>query len=314
MGVYDRDYYRSDRTGPWFGFSGSGQVVKWLIVINVVMFIAQSMTITAGPIPGLPAPGPITEWLELDVGKVLHGQIWRLVTYAFLHGSFNHILWNMLFLYWFGKPVEEIYGSREYLAFYLTAALAGGVGFVVCNRLGVPGETCVGASGAVMACLALCALHNPRQVILLFFVLPIPFWYFVVFTIAYDGYTLLMALRYAGQFDGLFGPSTAVGAHIAGAAFAFGYYRGTWRIMKTLDQFRAWHKRATGPRLRVYREEPVSAPTFSSRAPAADADEQMEAKVDAVLEKVARQGQDSLTETEKQILLRASEVYRRRRT
>ena len=83
--------------------------------------------------------------------------------------------------------------------------------------------------------------------------------------------------------------------------------------MRTLDQLRAWQKRATGPRLRVYREEPVSAPAFSSRAPAAEADEQMEAKVDAVLEKVARLGQDSLTETEKQILLRASEVYKRRR-
>jgi membrane associated rhomboid family serine protease len=309
MGVYDRDYYRSDRSGPWFGFSGSGQVVKWLIVVNVGMFIAQSMTIAPGP-----SPGPITEWLDLDVGKVLHGQIWRLVTYAFLHANFNHILWNMLFLFWFGRDVEEIYGSREFLAFYLTSALAGGVGFVICNRLGVGSDICLGASGAVMACLVLCALHDPRRIILLFFVLPIPIWFFVLFMLIPDAYALLMALRYSGQFEGAFGTSTAVAAHVCGALFAYGYFRGGWRIMRTLDQFRAWHKRATGPRLRVYREEPVSAPTFSSRSPAAEGDEQMEAKVDAVLEKVARLGQDSLTETEKQILLRASEVYRRRRT
>jgi membrane associated rhomboid family serine protease len=308
MGVYDRDYYRSDRSGPWFGFSGRGQVVKWLIGLNVVIFIAQSMTIAP------PTPGPITEWLELDVGRVLHGQVWRLLTYAFLHASFNHILWNMLFLFWFGMDVEEMYGSREFLAFYLTSALAGGLGFVICNRLGVPGDYCLGASAAVMACLVLCALHDPRRVILLFFILPIPIWFFVLFMIIPDAYALLMALRYSGEFEGSFGTSTAVAAHVSGAAFACGYYYGGWRIMRTLDQFRAWHKRATGPRLRVYREEPVSAPAFSSRAPGAEADEQMEAKVDAVLEKVARQGQDSLTETEKQILLRASEVYRRRRT
>jgi membrane associated rhomboid family serine protease len=307
MGVYDRDYYRSDRSGPWFGFSGRGQVVKWLIGVNVIVFIAQSMTLVGR------TGGPITEWLALDVDQVLHGQVWRLLTYAFLHSSFNHIFWNMLFLYFFGRDVEEIYGSREFLAFYLMAALAGGVGFMIGDRLGVTG-ICLGASGAVMACLALSALHNPRQVILLFFVLPIPIWIFVVFWIVHDSYVLLMALRYAGQFDGPLGSSTAVAAHVAGAAFAYGYYRGGWRIMRTLDQIRAWHKRATGPRLRVYREEPVSAPTFSARPPAAEADEQMEAKVDAVLEKVARQGQDSLTETEKQILLRASEVYRRRRT
>jgi membrane associated rhomboid family serine protease len=308
MGVYDRDYYRSDRSGPWFGFSGRGQVVKWLIGINVGMFIAQSMTLG----PGL-SPGPITDWLALDVDKVLHGQVWRLLTYAFLHASFGHIFWNMLFLYFFGKDVEEIYGSREFLAFYLASALAGGLGFLIGDRLGVTG-VCLGASGAVMACLALAALHNPRQVILLFFVLPIPIWIFVVCMIVHDSYVLLMALRYAGQFDGPLGSSTAVAAHVAGAAFAYGYYSGGWRIMQTLDQLRSWHKRATGPKLRVYREEPVSAPAFSARATSAEADEQMEAKVDAVLEKVARQGQDSLTETEKQILLRASEVYRRRRT
>jgi membrane associated rhomboid family serine protease len=308
MGVYDRDYYRSDRSGPWFGFSGRGQAVKWLIGVNVVIFIAQSMTLG----PGATA-GPITEWFALDADQVLHGQVWRLLTYAFLHGSFNHIFWNMLFLYWFGRDVEDIYGSREFLAFYLASALAGGLGFLICDRLGVTG-ICLGASGAVIACLALCALHDPRRVILLFFVLPIPIWYFLAFTIIYDAYALLMALRYAGQFDGLFGSSTAVAAHVSGALFAFGYYRGGWRITRTLDQLRAWQKRATGPRLRVYREEPVSAPAFSSRPPAAEGDEQMEAKVDAVLEKVARQGQDSLTESEKQILLRASEVYRRRRT
>jgi Family of unknown function (DUF6576) len=64
--------------------------------------------------------------------------------------------------------------------------------------------------------------------------------------------------------------------------------------------------------LRVYREEPQQ-PVHASAPPASDADEHLEAKLDRVLEKVASQGQNSLTEGERQVLMRASEIYRKRR-
>src|SRR2546430_1200371 len=68
----------------------------------------------------------VQEWFELDTRKVIqHGQVWRLLTHAFCHDRFGifHILLNMLFLYWFGCTVESMYGAREFLLFYLTAAL-----------------------------------------------------------------------------------------------------------------------------------------------------------------------------------------------
>jgi membrane associated rhomboid family serine protease len=316
MGFYDRDYYRRERSSSWLGFNGRGEVCKWLILINVVIFMVQSLTMTPGA-DGREAFGPVTNALILDVNSVLHGQVWRLLTYAFLHepGTLWHIFLNMLFLYMFAIDVEDIYGQREFLLFYLTSALLGGIGFVICYKLGVPGSLCLGASAAVMASFILCALHYPDRTILLMWILPVPIWLFALLIIVPDVYSLMMLLRYPRRdIADLGNTGTAVAAHVAGAAFAACYYKFHWRLAGLWPEIRTWQKRASRPRLRVYREEPVSAPVLTSPSTGADIDEQMEAKVDAVLEKVARQGQDSLTGSEREILLRASEAYRRRRT
>src|SRR5947209_8400316 len=181
MGIYDRDYYR--REGPSFlgSFIERGTICKWLIGINVFFFVVQMVTRVQGvvdfggmQIGGEWKPGPFTQALWLDVDKVLSGQVWRLLTYAFLHDTANiwHILFNMLFLWWFGSDVEDLYGSREFLAVYLLSAFLGGVAFVL--TAGVTGERpegierpplqCLGASGAVTAVMVLCALHYPTRV------------------------------------------------------------------------------------------------------------------------------------------------------
>src|SRR5262245_21570323 len=112
MGIYDRDYYRRD--GPSFlgAITRHGMVCKWLILLNGICFVVQLLT-RFRPIDSLNlwVPGPFTEALWLDVPKVLDGQVWRLLTYAFLHdtGGILHILFNMLFLWWFGSDVEDLY-------------------------------------------------------------------------------------------------------------------------------------------------------------------------------------------------------------
>jgi membrane associated rhomboid family serine protease len=303
MGIYDRDYYR--REGP--SFLDRGQVCKWLIGINVVCFVIQIMTLSRGLFGQPPGMGAFTESLILDVDQVLHGQVWRLLTYAFLHDPSVpwHILFNMLFLWWFGSDVEDIYGPREFLAVYLLSAVLGGVAFVLTSVAGWPGAGAqvLGASGAVTAVMVLCALHFPTRVILLFFVVPVPIWLFVVFQVAED------LFGFIGGHSG----RTAVTVHLAGALFAYVYYKRHWRVVNWWVQVRTFIQQRSRPRLRIYREEsrrevPVMA------VPEQDADEQLEAKLDVVLEKVARFGRSSLTEGEQQILLRASEVYKRRRT
>src|SRR5712692_6678708 len=104
MGIYDRDYYR--REGP--SFLDRGQVCKWLIGINVVCFIIQLVTQRPDGIVVI-EPGLFTNVFVLNVDKVLNGQVWRLLTYAFLHepNIWQHIVFNMLFLWWFGSDVED---------------------------------------------------------------------------------------------------------------------------------------------------------------------------------------------------------------
>jgi membrane associated rhomboid family serine protease len=326
MGIYDREYYR--REGPSFldSFHLRGQVCNWLIIVNIVAYVIQLFT----RVPGRPddwdgariwLAGPFTDALMLNVDAVLHGQVWRLLTYAFLHdpgvygsppGFFWHIVFNMLFLWWFGRDLEEMYGPREFLSFYLVAALLGGLAFMGAGLI-TGQQYCIGASGAVTAVMVLCALHFPHRTILLFFVLPIPLWVFVGFQVVQD------SIYFVDQAAGgeRLKTRVAVSVHLGGAVFALLYYRLHWRLAGFWGRVGAWRAQRARPRLRVYREEPQrpAEPVPAGAPPSAgDLDEQLEAKLDAVLEKVARSGQASLTESERQILLRASEIYKRRRS
>lgn len=304
MGIYDREYYRREGPSLFASLTEHGKVCKWLIVINVVVYVLQMLS-RHGPGPSL-----VEEYAALNATQVLQGEVWRLLSYAFLHDEHApwHILWNMLFLWWFGCDVEDIYGKSEFLALYLVSAVLGGLAFVATQLAQVtnPDGVCVGASGAVTTVMMLCALHFPHRVILLFFLLPVPIWLIVLYQVVKDSFVFLSGIN-----DG-----TAVQVHLAGAALGFAYFKFQWRVLNWFPNLRGWRRRAR-PKLRIHREEPAVVASAAAPRPepaGGDVDEQLEAKLDAVLEKMARHGQGSLTETEKQILFRASEVYRKRRT
>ena len=314
MGIYDREYYR--REGPSYlgSFMERGKVCKWLIIINVVCYGLQMFS------PALRQPvvedgfdaapvhrqqkQPFTEIMVLDAQAVCQGQVWRLLTYAFMHAGVMHILFNMLFLWWLGTDVEDLYGPREFLTFYLISAVAGALAFVAAWGAGLGSAgPCVGASGAVMAVTVICALHYPTRII--WFLIPMRIWVFVLIQVAINWYI------FASQVD----TTTAVTVHLGGAVFGYTYYKLHWRLSSFFSGWRTGLRRSRPrARLRVYRGEEEARPMVLTSPPAADVDEQLEAKLDAILEKVARSGQDSLTENERQLLLRASEVYKRRKT
>ncbi|MBX9681078.1 MAG: rhomboid family intramembrane serine protease [Gemmataceae bacterium] len=302
MGFYDRDYMRDDGRSYVDSLVPQGRVTKWLIAINLIVFVFQLIT----------QPRGLTEWLELVPSRVAHGEVWRLLSYAFVHdpNDFLHIAFNMLFLWWFGSDVEAICGSREFAWFYGVAAFIGGLAQTAYGYgAGHPMTPCVGASGAITAVLLLNACHFPGRSILVFGLLPVPIWGFVAFEVGRDAYVWLT------------GDSTrvAVTVHLAGAAFGYLYYRQQWKLA-TLDFFsrvagsRGAVKRR--PSLRVYHPEEEEREPIGVAAPTAPSllDEHLEAKLDAALEKVARSGKDSLTDEEHRILLRASEIYRKRRS
>lgn len=300
MGIHDRDYYR--REGPSYleKLIPSGVVCKWLIFLNVAVFLLQLATRSTGS---------VTDALSLDTDKVIHsGQIWRLITHAFLHSEtiWTHIVFNMFFLWMFGSELETLLGWKEFLAFYLAAALAGGLAFLLHAVIAQQHMVGLGASGAVTGLLVLAAFHFPRMVIQLFGIIPMPIWFFVLFQVIQDSFDLF-GLWPADRH-------VAVAAHLGGAAFAALYFKLHWRILGLRRGLSSWLKARRRPRLRLYRPEEEQEPVSVAAASAPALDEHLEAKLDALLEKVARHGKDSLTDKENEILLRASEIYKKRRT
>ena len=136
MGIYNRDYFRDDQR-RWHP-GGMASAYKWLIAANIIVYLLQIFVRTTQLVPVDEMhvvrvhAQIVTSALDLSPTSVLHGQVWRLLTYAFCHdvGSVLHILFNMLFLVWFGATLERMYGTREFLLFYLAAAIVAGLAFV----------------------------------------------------------------------------------------------------------------------------------------------------------------------------------------
>ncbi len=101
-------------------------------------------------------------------------QPWQLVTYAFLHGGFTHIFFNMLALYMFGGQIERLYGPRFFALYYMGCVVSAAlVHLVITAWMGAPQVPMVGASGGVYGLLLAFGVHFPHQRILLLFP-PIP--------------------------------------------------------------------------------------------------------------------------------------------
>lgn len=312
MGIYDRDYYRED--SRWTNPLARSQATVVLIVLYCAVFIAQAVYFEV-PRDGQPANKQnITESLQLDVAKTLQGEVWRIGSYSLIsHPQYVfHLIFTVFFLAWIGHSVEDLYGSKEYVAYFILTNLLGGVAYTVVGALiDVPITPLIGPSGAVTAILVLFALHYPTR---RFFYLPI--WIFVV------GYA---AIDIAGLVVGAANPA-AVAVHIVGAGFALLYHTYTLRVLNWIPGGSGGRKsvrRQPRPRLRVRRESPepepaATASSFMGWSPqpvvaGGGVDEHLEAKLDEVLAKVTKYGKESLTEGEREVLLRASEIYKKRR-
>ncbi|MDR2591771.1 MAG: rhomboid family intramembrane serine protease [Chitinispirillales bacterium] len=140
--------------------------VKGLIIANVAVFILQLLPGGIGDIvTGVGAMNPIYAFKYL--------QVWRLVTYMFLHSPdmIFHILFNMLSLWWFGVELEEIWGKLKFLIFYFICGI--GSGFFTLFYLFVnPHVIVIGASGAVLGLLTAYAIYYPQRHVMLFGIFP----------------------------------------------------------------------------------------------------------------------------------------------
>jgi membrane associated rhomboid family serine protease len=262
---------------------------------------------------------PLVQIGAYDPKLILEGEVWRLLTACFLHASIGHIFFNMLILFWAGQRLEEIYGQREFVFFYLVAGVVANLGFLAIQVAGLADMGgAIGASGAVIATLIVFACNFPHARVRLWFLIPMPVWVVAVLALAGD---IVFAMQtVAGQARW---SQTAHFVHLGGAVFGLLYFQSGWKLSGIFT--RSPRPRAR-PKLRVVpppaeerTPEPVGAQVEAAGKPTAKpatggpADEQLEAKLDAVLEKVSKYGQESLTPEEREILFKASELYKKRR-
>ncbi|MHC4680285.1 MAG: rhomboid family intramembrane serine protease, partial [Planctomycetota bacterium] len=219
MGLYDRDYtqadFRSQRSGfrfaPQFGLPTLTPVVKWLLIVNVGIFVVSAFM------------GSVAEFLftwfsvyPATVGMSL--QLWRLLTYQFLHDTsgFSHIFVNMLALFFFGPMLERFWGSKRFLVFYLVCGAMGGVVYPVLAHAGwLDKGPLVGASGSVLGILAAGAILFPHLRVYVWGIFPVKLMVLAIIFAA----IAIMTLLQPDQFGNAGGQAAHLGGMAAGAAY-----------------------------------------------------------------------------------------------
>jgi membrane associated rhomboid family serine protease len=296
VGVESRDYMRDD--GRRRSLLGAHRVTWWIIGINALLWFVYASAANAGR-PAFPAAeasgglaGFIFDKLLLHPADVVGSfRVWQLFTAIWFHepGSVQHVFWNMLLLFFFGRSVESRLGPRRYLWLYLGGGLActlAVVGFAYVTRSFIPA---LGASGAVFAVLVWAAFREPMRTVYLMFVLPIPLWLLVGGLMV--GSELLTATVF-GRATG-----STVG-HLAGAAFGWFFW----------SRYRAYGGELKGPgawMVALRRRRAAQAVEQDAKTSATQ-----RKRVDALLAKIHADGIGSLSEDEKAFLQEASKRYK----
>lgn len=287
MGIYDREYYR-DEERPGLSLQSPRTATGWLILVNVAIYlVGYFFFLESGQ-----SVDNLAKILGARVGTLTRPWLWwQWLSYGFVHSADpRHILVNMLGLWFFGREIERQYGLRRFLATYVLMLVVGGVAWSAANKVqGLMDQSgpLVGASGAVTGIIVLFALYFPRQVVYLFFVLPVPAW-------------VLGAVLVGADLIGAMGARTgevAYVVHLAGAAVGYLVYR------YQLDPAAWFAGKLSWPRWRR--------PSLRIHNP--DAENELSQRVDEILEKIHRLGEASLTRRERKILESASREYQRRR-
>ncbi len=277
MGLYDRDYTRENfqshfRYTPQMriGFPQLTPVVKRLLIINVVVYFVQL----------LGGDKLLVDWFAIYPASLfLAMQLWRLVTYQFLHGGALHIVLNMVGLFFLGPTLERHWGGKRFLKFYLGCGIAGGLFYILLVAVGfLPAFPMIGASGAILGMLAACAILFPQFVVLFVF-FPVPIRVAAIILIFFYVVSLLTGSRNAG----------GDAAHLAGmAAGAIYVFSQPWRAKLALKtQTNRWQSKAAEHH-------------------------KLQAELDRILQKVHQSGIHSLTSKEKKILKKATEAEQKR--
>jgi len=289
-------------------FKRPNNALNQLIIINAIVFVGLGLIRVIGAFSGTNELYAIVDaqfTIPPDLGRFIY-RPWTMITYAFSHAGFFHILLNMLVLYWFGMLISQYLGSAKLVNLYVLGALAGAVVFILAYNL-IPfladrtTSGMVGASAAVYAVATASATLLPDHRFHLILIGPVKIKYIVAV------YIVLSLLNSAGPNAG------GNIAHLGGAAIGFLYVRGLqagtdfglW-IQMTLGFFQNLFK--SKPKIKVtYKKSKSSnqkSSSTSSSSSSSSASEQEE--IDRILDKISEKGYESLSKDEKQKLFNAS--------
>jgi membrane associated rhomboid family serine protease len=291
------NYYRPSMFG---GFTFFPPVIKWLLIINTAVFLLYSF-LGSFTMDGVPLRLAFDYYLGLM--PLGHGfYLWQLITYQFMHANFLHLLFNMVFGLWmFGMEVENTWGSKKFLTFYLLCGVAAGISQLILAPIIEPSQTLgptVGASGAVFGVLIAFGMMFPDRYIFIYFLLPIKAKYFVMILIA------LGVLSVGGN------DNVANLAHLGGALAGYLYMLYDIRGFKLKAKVRSFNvpgwfgPKAAGPNTGY--TDVVDAKVFDIQEAKKDDRSDIQKHIDAILDKISQSGYQSLTEEEKKILFEAS--------
>lgn len=293
-------------------FPRATPAVHWLIGLCVAVYFVQQTVVNAELVQGA---------LGYKPGDIAGHALWTVITYMFVHQGLMHLALNMITLWIFGPRVERAWGSSTFTWFYLWCGVGGwGAHFVFSSGNNI----LVGASAAILGVAVAYASRWPNEEVLVFGIVPMKVKYFVYFMIAMNTVMAFVMHNAAG--------GTAWLAHLGGIFAALIYLRTP--SAQSLDRFR--RRIAPAP---DYGDDPPRAVPKSSRqrerdvddivaqskaavarvrpaapasAPAVVAPVVNASAVDAVLDKIAAQGLESLTTAERLVLEEMSRKLRDR--
>ena len=282
MGIADRDYHRS----PQGGFlSNLTPVVKWLLASNIAIFLLDYLLIPFvfdSNLDGENIP-KLLDWGAFSIeSAVQHLQVWRFISFQFLHGSLGHLLFNALGIFFFGPWMERWWGSQRFLIFYLICGIGGAAFFSLLTLTGiVPADSqsiLVGASAGIYGIFIGVAITAPNlRVSLLFPPIELSMRQLAIALLAISAGSIILKL---GGNEG--GEAGHLGGAIIGA------------ILMRWPQLLSGRHTSGTPRRNNPAERKIQ--------PRTSIDLQRDSEVDLILDKISLQGFQSLTDREREVL------------
>ncbi len=275
------------------GFQRMPLIIRTIIAINVIVFIFQAVfgNIQVG---GFSLNHYINYYLAFNpsLGTAIT-QPWRFVTYMFLHGGGFHLLFNMLWLWWMGRSVEEAVGPRTFAVLYFGAGIGGALFQIIFSAL-LGANLVIGASGAVYGIMVAFAYMYPRAPIMLIFLPPIEARFVVAGLI-------LFSVLFLGAGDGV-----AHMVHLGGAGVGYllikAHYGGHDLSKYVRPIERLWTE---SPKKKEKKSRPKNKKMYSV-SDVEIVEETDQTELDAILEKISKSGYDGLTAEEKRKLFELS--------